>query len=279
MLRILALALSAVAAASGCGTSLPDAERPRPEAGKTAFAVHNHVRWPYELERVALRMDGRPVFSRAGALPESTWLEPMALAPGWHLLVFRVVASFSSDMVGSQCTVELRTVRVLAVDEQPATVSLDLHLRGVTRSFSERLDVAVRASGARVVPLAAIRRALEAEQGCDQREAIEALVCRAERRTAQAQQNRNTHVHACLAPKLKTMRALSDVRHRWLERMKEDPQAEAPAGSPAAMVLLTERRLQTMWQELELCAPYGEIPLQESSRTVQGAGCDGPVPE
>jgi hypothetical protein len=190
------------------------------------------------------------------------------------VFVLRAVVEFASDMVGGRCSVRLRSMRVFQVAEGPATIRLNLHERDVTHDFVDRVDVAVRMEGARVVSADALGHARQAEQSCAGRERAAELLCRAQSRQAAARRARDEAGAACLAPKLSGLRSLADVRRRWLERQRRDPSAESPAGSPAAMVLVAERRIETLWQEIEACAPDHGMELRESSRAAVGTGCE-----
>ena len=194
------------------------------------------------------------------------------------MLVVRVVAGYASDMVGGRCSVQLRKLHLFAVERQPVMLAVDLHLRGVTHGFSDRPDVTVHMRGARAIPFDLLRELRQSERRCGQHRGAENLLCRAELRTAQAERYHDAYGHQCFAPKLGAMRKLADVRRRWTERMKDDPDGSTPAGKPAAMVLLAERRIETVWRELEQCASYYSMPLAELTRSVEGPGCDDRAP-
>jgi hypothetical protein len=44
------------------------------------------------------------------------------------------------------------------------------------------------------------------------------------------------------------------------------------------MVLLAERRIETVWRELEQCAPDTATPGSDFTRSVEGKGCDSRAP-
>lgn len=263
---------------AGCMPARSVEPRPPSRAGTTAFRLDDHLAWPYSLREASLFVDGRPVASRTAPVPTTAWLGQLSLGAGRHVVVLTAVVGFASDLFGGRCTIRLRALRVFDVAERPATVELDLYQRDVTHPFTERVFVDVDLRGAEPVSLEVLRRERRAEQPCRRRERAAELLCRAELRAEQAERADDRASVACLAPKLATLRSLADVRRRWLERTKRD-WSDATAGDPAAMVLLAERRIETVWAELGRCQPYRSVELDELSRVVRGPGCEaGPVP-
>jgi hypothetical protein len=261
------------AVAAGCVAAPATAPPPVARAGATVFRLDDHLGFPYEATEIELFVDGRPVASRRAPLPESTWLGQVELPPGRHAFVLRAVVAFASDLVGGRCAVRLREMRIFEVSGEPAVVRLTLHERGVTYDFPSRVALALRLDGARLVPLATVRADRDAERACDGAGRAEQILCRTRVRVDRAEASQDASGPACLAPKLASVSSLADVRRRWLDQQRIDPHAESPAGDPAAMVLLTERRMETLWASVEQCAAHHGLELDESSRVVEGEGC------
>lgn len=262
-----------------CASSAAEAEAPAPEPGSAVVRLDNHLGFPYALEQLDLLVDGQPVrrVRTDDREVQTAWAGPLHLSPGRHVLVARVVISYPNSPAGARCRLELRTVQLFAMDRRAATIGLDLHAQGVTDDFSRRVALAVRAVGARLVPLDALRATRVAEQHCGSSEAVGGLLCRAEIRAQRAGQQHDAAAD-CYAAKLDSMRELASVRRRWLQRHQEEPDAAAPAGKPINMVLITERRIRTLWGELEQCAPHESLALQPELRRISGQGCRGTEP-
>lgn len=253
---------------------------PAPEPGSAVVQLDNHLGFPYALEQLDLLVDGQPV-RRDVRTPDrevhTAWVGPLHLSPGRHVLVARVVVSYPNSPAGDRCWIELRVVRLFAMDRRAARIVLDLHAHGVTAEFADRVALVVSTDGVQDVPLDALRATRIAERRCVGGEVVEEMLCRAEIRAQHAQQQQDAAA-GCYSARLDAMRELAGVRRRWLKRHQEEPDAVAPAGKPISMVLVAERRIRTLWAELEQCAPYESLALQPELRRVSGPGCQGTRP-
>ncbi len=115
-------------------------------------AFQDNLGWPYQLERVRISLDGVTLLDREvddGDRPAYE-IGPVDAVAGEHTLVVEAITSFSSTRADrGDCAMRLRAAESFHLYRAPATVAIDLNLRGVTTSFAERAFLAFDTRGAR----------------------------------------------------------------------------------------------------------------------------------
>jgi hypothetical protein len=120
--------------------------------GTTRIIVEDHLGWPYRLVDLDVLVDGLDVYGGEDVVDlrgKRRVVGVVELEPGRHALDVQARAAVPTAPLGSDdCVVTFRDQRDIAVGLNPAVVVLDLHARGVTGDFGDRLSVAVQLEGA-----------------------------------------------------------------------------------------------------------------------------------
>jgi hypothetical protein len=161
---VITCALAALCATLGCGGARPGVSADRLDAPPTPLdpyepvgpahltvRVVNHLTWPYRLRRVVVVADGYRVAEvrvPRGREPPGEVSALVRCTPGEHTLQMLMNTDVPMTPEGPACKLELRAVRVVAVAEgKPAEIEADLHLRGLTHDFADRLSLSYRTRG------------------------------------------------------------------------------------------------------------------------------------
>ena len=174
------------------------------------------------------------------------------LPDGTYVIAVRAVASIPSGSVDERCTFEARAIGALHMTSGPAVVTIAVREGSLTESFDERLKLTLEAKGA-VIDTDLPRSALRMPTGrCATLPALEAAICDAEERVAEARAQRDIVKTSCEDDKLTKLRALERVEDE--ARSAGNAGATPDPGDSASPTLgTTDARLLKLRMELDEC--------------------------
>lgn len=257
MPRAYVLIFAALATGSCSAPPVPAGPPPAPEAGTTTIVVFNRVGAPFELERVAISVDGErmptsaiPPRGETGAVSAR-----VRVKEGGHVLDVTAAARGARRADGETAAVALHTAQGFHVGGEPATLSVDLYLAspeggdrvGAGKAPLDpdpRLEVGFRMRGGELDPR--IGATGDLGDGCQRMPPIRRAVCRGDRLAARARSERNIVLLACVSQRLDRMRALTSV-------LQDARRGEGDL-EVAALVHDVEREVGRLEREVEQCA-------------------------
>jgi len=288
--RLISIAFAAfLLGALGCQATPRRAALPATEAkwGTTRIALANNLGWPYTLSEVTISVDGVLLHRRVGdKTPRAgmSHIGDLELEPGDHTIAAELTASYrATPLAGADCRVRVRASKGFRVDYKPAQLDLDLHLRDVTKRFSERVELAVTMRGAQEV---AHQTVPHPRYELAVPDSIEAMLAGARARVVMARERRDVLQLACYDQKLAQMRAFSTLLERRRAGLESNSLMQPPQIQHERKVMSAIRgRMAKLWTEMNQCSSAAGYQV-EALRSVEGtseacneAGPLGPLDE
>jgi hypothetical protein len=149
-----------------CNGSSEGARAPA-AAGDTnslSVAFTPRLEGPYELERVAVAIDGTLHYAKQKPGDDPVEVARLRLPPGEHTISLLATASYPCGLDGHRGAASARAAEVIRVSGDPITVDVTVFTGSPTKTFDQRLAVDVRVRGASVV--ASPPRSVATETAC-----------------------------------------------------------------------------------------------------------------
>lgn len=239
---------------------------PTPQVPATSLTLRNHLLWPYSLAEIQVFIDGRPL-ELAGPSPRGAVGRRLSLEAGEHELRVHARVGVLTGSFESDCEVSLWSQKGFRSGTRPGEVTATLFLHDVTRSFSERVELAISVPGDAAVPLPAHTPRFD-DRACRKLEPTEKALCRGQTAAAILERRRESVGVVCARNGIARLEGLA----RWVDASCS---RGTDSGCEKQAALL--REIGEVSSQLDLCFGEDDLVQFETTRSAL-PGCSSAAP-